>query len=78
MLELKLFDLFDRDGTLAVNPLAIDVVIVTHVYHFGDAPDVAVGHEPETSGLLRPLVFDDDTVLQVAELKEVLTELVKL
>ena len=78
MLHLKILDLFDRNSTFTIYPFAINVVVVAHSDNFTYASDIAVGNETKAPRFLSPLVFHNDTILQVTELKEIVPKLVEL
>lgn len=63
---LLLFEEFyfvKRYGTLAIDPLAVDEVIVSQIDHFAHAANVAVGHETEPAWFLRPLFLNYHAVI---------------
>lgn len=75
-LELNQLHLVDRNGTLAVDPLVVDEVLVLIFHHDRDTLNGAVRHKPKASGLVGLFVFEDDAVFQNAEVTKVVSELV--
>lgn len=71
----NLLHLLNGYRTFDVHPFVEDRVAVSQLQHQVDAADVRESHEPETPGLLGPLVLQDDAVLDLAEVPEVLLEL---
>lgn len=63
LLSLKLLHLGNGNRGLAVDPLALDIVLVSHFGHLLHGPQRRVCDEAEASGLLRALVLQDNTVL---------------
>lgn len=75
MLLLDEFDFLKGNSTFAVDPLAIDEVVVPHINDLADASDIAVRDEAKAARFLRPLLFHNHAVFQVTKLEEIRTEL---
>jgi len=53
-------------------------MLVSNFQHQINAADVSIGHEPETSRSLGPLILEDHDVVYSAELRKILLELNQL
>ena len=76
--EHHFLHLLDGHGTLDVDPLVGDHVLLLELETEVDTADVAVGHEAKAARLLRPFVLEDDAVFNVAEVFEVLLKTAQL
>ena len=55
--DLQVLHLVDWDCALAVDPFALDHVVLLHLHHLLHALKVVVSHEPKPSRLLCPFIF---------------------
>eukprot|EP00353_Schmidingerella_taraikaensis_P014755 CAMPEP_0185575842 /NCGR_PEP_ID=MMETSP0434-20130131/6918_1 /TAXON_ID=626734 ORGANISM="Favella taraikaensis, Strain Fe Narragansett Bay" /NCGR_SAMPLE_ID=MMETSP0434 /ASSEMBLY_ACC=CAM_ASM_000379 /LENGTH=222 /DNA_ID=CAMNT_0028192833 /DNA_START=1614 /DNA_END=2283 /DNA_ORIENTATION=- len=69
--EHDFFHLLDRYGTLDVDPLILNHMLHLQLQDKVDAANVAIGHEAETTRLIRPLVLQNDAVLDLAKVSKV-------
>ena len=70
--------LLHRHCRLNIDPLALNLVLVSNLEHKVDASDVGIGDEPESSRSLRPLILQDHDVVDCAKLLEVSSKLDQL
>lgn len=68
-------DLASRDRPFALNPLALDSVRIPEGHDLFYRRQGGVGHETEPSGFSSSLILQDGAVFNVAELDEVVSEL---
>lgn len=78
MFLLECLDLLERYRTLAVDPFAVDVVLIMHIDDPNHALNVLVSDEAEAARLLRPLIPHYHAVVHGSKLQEVLPEVVLL
>jgi len=69
--EHDFFHLLNRYGTLDVDPLILNHMLHLQLQDKVDAANVAIGHEAETTRLIRPLVLQNDAVLDLAKVSKV-------
>lgn len=72
------FHLLDRNCALDVDPLVLDHVFLLQLQHKVHTANVAVGHKAKAARLVSPLVLQDDTVLDHAEVFKVGSEVAEL
>ena len=65
----------DGNGTFAVDPFALDVVLVSHQHYFSYTTYIVVCNEPKASWFVCPLVLQNHAVFQISELSEVISKL---
>ena len=75
---LEGLDLFEGNGTLAVDPFAVYEMLVVHLDHLDYTLDVLVSYEPKTPRFLRALVSHYYTVVHSAKLRKVMPEVLFL
>ena len=71
MCDHNFFHLLNGNCALHVNPLVLNHVLLLELKHKVDAADVAVSDEAETTRFVRPLVLQDDAVLNLTKVLEV-------
>jgi hypothetical protein len=68
-------DFLKWNGTLAVDPFAIYVVLVVHINYLDNALDIFVSDEPKATWLLSSFVPHYHTIIHWSKLQEILTEM---
>ncbi len=74
MCDHNFFHLLNWNCALHVYPLVLNRVLLLELKHKVDATDVAVSDEAEATRFVRPLVLQDDAVLNLTKVLEVFLE----
>ena len=67
-LFFKVLDLIDRNGTLTVDPFAVNLMVFLQFHDLKDTLYVRVGNEAKASRFLRPLVSHYNAIYYITEL----------